>query len=159
VVARRIARHGGVHLLDDVAADAKVPELLLPPRRERPRGRARALGEAHRHELLETRGEEGPIAPQERLHFDSIFGGTSFECTIQGREALLSDFAAARVLDVVLLPGPELVCRELLRAPAEAVRDVVAIETELVSVTIDAADHDVCMRMFRVEMVHSCPFQ
>jgi len=74
-------------------------------------------------------------------------------------EALLSDFLGVRAADVELLSRAELLGRDLLGAPAQAIRDVAAIEPDLAPVPVDAADDDVGVRVIGVVVIDCGPFE
>jgi hypothetical protein len=100
-----------------------------------------------------------PRRPLARRHRHATLDGPPLQFAIEGREALLGDFASVCAPDVQLVAGPELLRRDLLGAPPQTVRDVAAIEPNLATGPVDAPNHDVRMRVFRVEVVHRQPFE
>ena len=89
---------------------------------------------------------------------NAIFGSAS-NCTIQTGKPVLLNFAAALRLDLYLLTGPKFLGGQLLRASAEAMRDVVSVEAQLATLTVHAANHDVSVWVVGVEVIHGRPLE
>ena len=83
--------------------------------------------------------------------------GEPLEFAIEGGEPLLGDLPGVRSPDLELVARPKLLRRDLLRPPAHPAGDVASIEPQLLAVAVDAADHDVRMRMARVVVVDRRP--
>jgi hypothetical protein len=120
-VSGRVAAHGSVNLLQDVATRTQCAKLGLPSRLERPRRWRDALREAHRFEVLEPRDQGrvvDPPGPLPRPDFDAVVDRAPLQLAIERGEALLGDLPGIRPLDIEVMPWPELLGRDLLRGPA-----------------------------------------
>ena len=160
VVARGVASHGGVDLLQDVAARAVIPEPLLPTLDEPPRVSRDALGEPQALEMLEARNEQGLVdAPARcaRAGLHEAVGPAALELPVERRKPLLGDLALLRPPHIPFRPRSELLGRQLLGAPAHAARDVAPVNPQLAPVAVDAANDDVRVRVAGVEVVDRRP--
>ena len=102
--------------------------------------------------MLEPRDEQGLVdapAPCPRADLHEVVLAAALELPIQRRKPLLGDLALLRAPDIPLRPRPELLGRQLLRAPAHAGRDVGPVNPHLAAIAIDAADDDVRVRVAR----------
>jgi len=120
-VSGRVAAHGGVYLLQDVAARTQFAKLVLPTRLQRPRRSRDALREAHRLEVLKPRHECGvvdPPGPLARPNLDAVLDRAPLHLAVERREPLLGDLPGIGPLDIDIVARPELLSRDFLRRPA-----------------------------------------
>jgi hypothetical protein len=78
---------------------------------------------------------------------------------VQWREVLQRNLPAKRECGVLFCSISKLHCREMLGNGSKTVLDVLSIKIELHSLYIEASQSDVNMRMRRVEMRNSHPFE
>ena len=161
-VSGRVAAHGGVNLLQDVPARTQRAKLGLPSGLERPCRSRDTLREAHRFEVFEPRDQGrvlDPPGPPPRPDLDPVVDRPPLELAIERREPLLSDLPGVGASDVEIVARSELLGRDLLRDPAQAVRDEPAVESELAAAAVDAPEDDVRVGMIGVEMVDGQPLE
>ena len=114
---------------------------VLTDCREPPKTRARRV--RHHWEVAEI--------PVQRL-------GSGENQSVQWREVLQRNLPAKRKRGVLFRPISELHGSEMLGNRSKTVLDVVSIQFELHSLYIEASQSYMNMRMLRIEMCHSHPF-
>ena len=100
-----------------------------------------------------------PPGPLPRPDLDAVVDRAPLQLAIERREALLGDLPRIGPLDIEVMPWPELLGRDLLRGPAQAVRDVPAVEPELATASVDAPDHEVRVGMVGIEVIDGQPLE
>ncbi|MGD0679005.1 MAG: hypothetical protein ABSC94_26670 [Polyangiaceae bacterium] len=107
----------------------------------------------------DERGLVDPSGAPSRGGLYATVDRPALDFAIERCESLLRDFPGVGALDVEIVAGTELLGRELLGGPAQAVRDVAAVEAKLATAPVDTPDDDVRVGMIGIEMVHCQPFE
>jgi hypothetical protein len=155
---RQLAMHG----LDDIAPLAQPPQLCVKPCIDLPTAGSGLFCQSHpleRSQPPHPRRMPHRIPRGLRTKFKSSVGRIAQDGTVETCEPFCRDFLLklAGGLDRGLwtkLPRYEVRCPR-----SHPVRDVVPGNHEVVSFVVPAADHDVAMRMPRVEMIGRDPVE
>jgi hypothetical protein len=123
------------------------------------------LGQLHGLQLLQPGDQQVAVGtdeialPRTDAQVDDAVLGLVEERAVEPRETVVVHLAAKLLLHLQLGLPPELAGDEAARPGADAVADVVAGDVEDLSLVGDAADHDMSVRLARIEMVHRQPIQ
>jgi hypothetical protein len=79
------------------------------------------------------------------------------ELAVERSETVLSDLVGPSPPDFELVPRSKLLGRKLLRAPAQATRDVATVESQLLAVPVDTPHDDMRVRVPGVVVIDRRP--
>jgi hypothetical protein len=152
--------HLAMHGLDDVAALAHPAQRVLHPLGEPPPSRRDFLGKAKMLQLLQAAGAqtllEGVLVagPDEAVPVH-----IAQHAAVEGGEAFLLHLPLKPILDLQIGTGTEIEGDEFRRAFAQALRDVVPGDDQILAPLILATKDDVGVRMARVVVIDRDPFE
>src|SRR6516225_8477295 len=110
--------------------------------------------------MLEASNERRRVGTPrlERAHVHPAAACPPINLPIERREPVLCDLMGASALDVEVTARTELLGSKLLGAAPHPVGDVRTVQAELAPLSVDAADHEMRVRVGGVVMIDCGPF-
>jgi hypothetical protein len=108
-------------------------------------------------------GDERGLVDQPALafgpHVDPVVLHAALDLPVERREPLLGDLLCVGAADVDLKARAQLLGRDFLRPPAQAVRDVATIQPDLPAAAVHTSDDDVSVGIVGVVVVNRSPLE